>query len=362
MRLNRRVVALGGVGAAVGLGFAGYAYLDAPYSAAADTLMRPLPADPDRIQLIRYATLAASGHNTQPWRFVDQPGAIEIRPDHTRRTPVVDPDDHHLYASLGCAAENLAIAAQARGYSGAVAALPDPHDGLLVDMTPGPVLEGLLFAAIPFRQCTRSLYDGGVAASEDVDAMVAQAESVGVVAVYLSSAEHKTEIANLVGEGNVLQMADPAFRQELLSWIRFNGRDAVATGDGLYSKALGQPSMPARLGEVAFNMLQNDETDFVGPLLSSAGVFVLAAPTDDPDGWMRVGRAYQRMALTAEALGLKHAFLNQAVEVPQMRAAVQKLSGLDDKRASLVFRIGRAPALPRSLRRPVADVLGTAHQ
>lgn len=60
-------------------------------------------------------TLAASSHNTQPWKFAVEPGRIVILPDLSRRCPAVDPDDHHLFASLGCAAENLVLAAQAVG-------------------------------------------------------------------------------------------------------------------------------------------------------------------------------------------------------------------------------------------------------
>jgi nitroreductase len=67
-------------------------------------------------EMVRDATLAPSGHNTKCWRFRIENRAIAILPDFSRRTPVVDPDDHHLYVSLGCAAENLALAAGAYGY------------------------------------------------------------------------------------------------------------------------------------------------------------------------------------------------------------------------------------------------------
>lgn len=63
-------------------------------------------------EIVRYATLAPSGHNTQCWRFRIENRSIAVQPDLSRRTPVVDPDDHHLYASLGCAAENLTQAAE----------------------------------------------------------------------------------------------------------------------------------------------------------------------------------------------------------------------------------------------------------
>jgi len=77
--------------------------------------------DTERLkELIRYATLAPSGHNTQCWQFRVAAHSISILPDLSRRTPVVDPDDHHLYVSLGCAAENLSLAARAFGLSGEV--------------------------------------------------------------------------------------------------------------------------------------------------------------------------------------------------------------------------------------------------
>lgn len=69
----------------------------------------------DPVDLVRYAVLAASSHNTQPWEFRLEGNEISILPDLSRRCPAVDPDDHHLFASIGCAVENLLLAAQAAG-------------------------------------------------------------------------------------------------------------------------------------------------------------------------------------------------------------------------------------------------------
>jgi len=68
-------------------------------------------------ELVRYATLAPSSHNTRCWKFaLDGVGhAITILPDLSRRCPAVDPDDHHVFVSLGCATENLVQAALAHG-------------------------------------------------------------------------------------------------------------------------------------------------------------------------------------------------------------------------------------------------------
>jgi nitroreductase len=81
-------------------------------------------------QLIHYATLAPSGHNTQPWTFSVENNVIRIFPDFGRRLPVVDPDDHALYISLGCALENLIIAAKCNGLDGTVDYFPGDEENV----------------------------------------------------------------------------------------------------------------------------------------------------------------------------------------------------------------------------------------
>ena len=108
-------------------------------------------------ELVRCATLAANGHNTQPWKFGLSPGAISIRPDLSRRTPVVDPDEHHLWVSLGCATENLVLAAAALGKHADVAFGPQEVHVALDNATP---VRSPLVNAIFERQCTRADYDG----------------------------------------------------------------------------------------------------------------------------------------------------------------------------------------------------------
>jgi hypothetical protein len=54
-------------------------------------------------ELVRLATLAPLSHNTQCWKFVLGARGVTILPDLSRRCPAVDPDDHHLLVSLGCA-------------------------------------------------------------------------------------------------------------------------------------------------------------------------------------------------------------------------------------------------------------------
>jgi hypothetical protein len=77
----------------------------------------------------------------------------------------------------------------------------------------------------------------------------------------------------------------------------------------------------------------------------------------DPEHWVSVGRAYQRFALQATALGLKLAMVNQPVEVARFRPALARVIGATGQRADLVIRFGHGPTLPFSARRPVDAVL-----
>jgi hypothetical protein len=77
----------------------------------------------------------------------------------------------------------------------------------------------------------------------------------------------------------------------------------------------------------------------------------------DPEHWVRVGRACQRFALQATALGLKHAFVNQPVEVADLRPNLAALTGMAGRRPDLVMRIGYGPTMPMSPRRNVEAVL-----
>lgn len=324
-------------------------------------LRRPLPGTPSETDLVRYATLAASAHNTQPWRFRVHGENIDILPDFTRRTPVVDPDDHHLFASLGCAAENLSLAARARGRDGAVAFVGEGEGLVRVALTPAARAgDSALFQAIAVRQCTRTAYTGERAGRDALNALERAAASPAVDVLIMTDRSEMEEVLELVVAGNGMQWADPAFRAELKDWIRFNAAQAVAHGDGLYAAAGGNPAAPGWLGGLIFDHMitAESENDKVAEhIRSSAGIAIFVAQGSGPAHWFEAGRAYQRFALQATALGLKHAFINQTVEVAGQRAALADYLGMPQKRPNLVVRFGTAGELPFSLRRPVEEVM-----
>lgn len=319
-----------------------------------------LPPTELQRELVRLATLAPSSHNTQCWRFaIESAQRISILPDLARRCPAVDPDDHHLYVSLGCAAENLAQGALAHGLK-AQAAFDAQRNAIGIALEPASAISTPLFKAIAERQCTRGEYDGQSLSADDLAALTQAAASGNVEMTLITDKPMRERVLEFVVQGNTAQINDPAFVNELKDWIRFSNADALRRGDGLYAASSGNPVLPTWLGSMLFDFVfkpkaENDK--IARQLRSSAGVAVFTAKHADKANWIEVGRAYERFALQAAALGIRNAMLNQPVEVAALRSAFADAVGVAGRRPDLVVRFGRGPKLPPSLRRPVAAVL-----
>lgn len=313
-------------------------------------------------ELVRYATLAASSHNTQPWKFRLEEQRISILPDLSRRCPAVDPDDHHLFVSLGCAAENLLLAAQASGLGGHLTSDASAgRDGVVrVALEKTPPSVSPLFEAIPRRQCSRAGYDGRPVASEQLKLLEGAGHGAGVSVLLLTDERRIEKVAEYVAEGNAAQIADRKWLDELEAWIRFNQNEAVRTRDGLYAAASGNPEAPRWMGKLfmrfALSAKRQNEKD-VNNIRSAAGIAVFISEADDKAHWIEAGRCYERFALRATSLGLRNAFVNQPVEVPALRPQFASWLGIGQRRPDVVVRFGYGPEMPRSLRRPVEQVI-----
>lgn len=183
----------------------------------------------DMTELVRLATLAASSHNTQPWKFRIRGHSVTLLPDFARRCAVVDPDDSHLFKSLGCAAENLVHAAAAQGYAAEVSFDPTEEAVVVRFERSASARASDLFRAIPRRQCTRTAYDGSALASEHLKLLEQAGQGTGVRTIILTARLQLDSVLEYVTRGNEAQLTDPAFRTELVSWIRFNPGEALRT-------------------------------------------------------------------------------------------------------------------------------------
>ena len=314
--------------------------------------------DPLMRELIRFATLAASGHNAQPWIFSVANHVIQIQPDRSRRLPAVDPHDRELWISLGCALENLCIAARKVGLDPEIT-YPKASDVITVSLIPRKPEEGKLFSSIPFRQNTRSEYDGSRVGAADMRHLLSTPLEEGISLRAFESHSDIEKVLEFVSVGNLSQFEDKPFLDELTRWIRFDKREALASMDGLYSGCMGSLQVPRWIGQkVLGNMAPNQQVDMdATKLRSSSGALAIASTSEDKASWVRTGQVYERLALKMTSMNIKSAFLNQPNEVPEVRGHFRSAFGFGKTLPQLLLRFGYADAMPSSYRRSVDDVI-----
>ena len=336
------------------------AYQNAVYSCRRPPSAAGSPID--YRELIRLGSLAPSSHNTQPWTFRHDDGVIRIEPDFSRRCPVVDPDDAHLFKSLGCVAENIVHAAAAVGLRADVeidATEADPV--VIVRLAPDPECRASDLAdAITSRQCTKAAYDGRPVDDAHLAVLASGKPRYGVRTILLTDHADRQYIAELVARGNRAQLTDPAFRDELISWIRSNDRESLRFGDGLSGRTMGAPPIPTWLAERLLPRLvtanRQVKTDTAN-IASSAGIAVFVTGGNDVADWVNAGRCYEWFALQATAFNIRNAFINQPIEVRALRPELEQHLDLDDEHAQLMVRFGTGPSMPHSPRRPLDDII-----
>lgn len=210
--LSRRniIVSRGVFAAAAAIGYGLRPRMDT-YQDFVETQRSALLPDAGLADLVRMGTRAANGHNTQPWLFRLESGRLTIFPDFTRRTKVVDPDDHYLFVSLGCATANIVAAAHAMGMAASITFENGPEPRIFIDLAAGPIDESSLYRAIPLRQSTRAVFDAQPVSADDLRLLRVAAAEEGVEVEIFTEVADREAILEFVVAGNSAQIGDPAF-------------------------------------------------------------------------------------------------------------------------------------------------------
>ena len=303
--------------------------------------------------LLRYAVLAPSGHNTQPWSFRVVSEGIEVYADYTRRLPVADPNDRELLISIGAAITNLRVAAAHFGFDSLVLYSPEADADFplaLITLSetcnPDPKLRQL-FPAIMQRHTSRDAFDERDIEDEILEKVCDFVESSDMLRFVVP--HDRAHVAELVEKGDRILFSDEQWRKELAAWVRPNESDA---GDGMCGDAFGIPGPLAAFApylvanfDIGSARGRNDRER-----TENAAGLIAVTSDDDRVSLLRAGETLECLLLTLTSLGVQYAFLNQPVEVAPLRAELWRLLR-SPKRPQLVLRIGygakSARAMPR---------------
>jgi Nitroreductase family len=323
---------------------------------------RPARGVPAQLHfLLRYAILAPSTHNSQPWKFRVGDDSIEIWSDSTRILERIDPDRRQLFMSCGAALANLRIAMRRFGNGDLVTYLPRPQrpDWLATIRLGAPhqvtERELALCTTILQRRTNREPYADRPISELLADEILAAAERPGAWMVRLHP-HAKLEIAEVVAQADQQQLGDPTFRAEFAQWLAPRGsrrRDGIpATKKDLPTALPLAATLILRRFDIGAGVAARErELATNSPMLT-----VLGTDEDTPLAWLIAGEAMQDALLTATHLGVSASFLNQAIEEPALRLRVADATGRAGV-PQLIMRWGYGPEIEPTPRRSLEDVV-----
>ncbi|GII03310.1 Acg family FMN-binding oxidoreductase [Planobispora takensis] len=332
-------------------------------------MLNPLATHAGVRRLITAAGAAPSVHNTQPWRFEVRRGRyIELHADLDRRLHVADPRGRSMSISCGAALFNLRLAMRVAGMrpvvqpmsaagSGPSALSPDlPSDlppTLLAavwpaDAVPASAAEYELYEAVKVRRTNRLPFSGDPVPVEVMAELAAAARIEGASLVEVGGTAAAALLEEVAAADEALTV-DRDYRLELARWTAGNSRS-----DGIPSYVQG----PRPVGDPApvrdFARARGERARFEPhPRLA-----VLTTRGDGPADWLRAGQALQRVLLAATLHGVSASFLNQPLDLRDMRHRTDPRH--PGGHPQMIIRLGYGAAVPRAPRRPVPELLRAA--
>jgi hypothetical protein len=338
------------------------------------------------LALVRAGILAANPHNTQPWLFQVTPQAVELYADTQRHLGTMDPFLREMHLGLGCALENMRLAAEALGYQ---ADLSLEEGELSTDvagtgmrrvatlaLSPASPRPSVLYEAIPDRRTNRYPYTGETLA----DGMLSTLQELNtdedvLVFLYPAGSSAFGQLKEGTEAGVRFIVGDEHMAQDSYAWFPLSWDELQRDKAGVYIDTAGispllravvkmVPGMPSQ--SAVDSGWVTDATHQM-ETASAAGILAVRSLYDVPQT-LRAGRLWQRMHLWATTQGLAMQPHNEMAEVvdrerqlglpPHMAQRLATLTGDASWFPTFIFRLGRSTVHPLpSARRPVTDVV-----
>lgn len=287
----------------------------------------------DRLRfLVRFAVLAPSSHNSQPWRFEVLPDVIRIFPEFARELHHSDADHRQLFVSLGCAIANLCIAADYYGYrtdmryfSGGADAEPAAEMSFEKISRGSEQKKIHPIFSIAQRHTNRNKYEERMP-DEPFLARLKQWGMPDLQIAVVRDREQKDAIADVVLEAGAAAMADPAFRRELSQYVMSN---FTRSGVGMPGFGMGMPDpisviAPLVLRYINVSLLARSQEEAL--LKKHTPLFlVINTQGDTPEHQMRAGKVFEEIAVAAEQAGIRTAPMAAAIQINDYYKKMQQI-------------------------------------
>ncbi len=179
----------------------------------------------DPLALLNSAILAANPHNTQPWLFRVSDSRIDLYADTKRHIGASDPFLQEMHIGLGCALENLLLAAEAKGFEYQLSLMPDRQKithVARIDLSSGKPLDSKLYKAIPLRHTNRGLYEINRPLGKETLQALQELNSVDseVIVFWFTTEPERSQVGKSIVEATQAIISDREQSQDSGKWIR----------------------------------------------------------------------------------------------------------------------------------------------
>lgn len=305
----------------------------------------------------RYAILAPSGHNTQPWKFTAENQILQLRDNPERHLPYSGTQAAEPYVSLGSCLAAMELAAQGFGYK--LSIIYTFRDDLAATIT----LDGQtpadpsLLQALVHRTSNRNNFDTSnldPLLIKKITGSVSKNSDVSII----SDRSDIAFIANQTKLATIKIMSDPQFRSELSKWVRNN---LSRRHDGMPAFAQGMPTPPSL---IARHIIKNIDISKgqakkdAGRIVHSADLALITIRNQSKEAYMDAGRLYAQICILARQHGIATSGIGAAVIDTETKQTIKDHFELESQPLAII-RLGHTKKYARHTPRwPLHKVTG----
>jgi hypothetical protein len=328
------------------------------------------PFRPDEKEILSLASLAPSGHNTQPW-FIKyaEPYHWIICNDKTKWLPAVDPAQRETILSIGAFLQNIEYAANSFGYNCDVDMLAkNNQDENVVSIKLSKVYNASKYdkAKIKQRRTVRSNYLNAVLKKED-SKFLTENES-DFIGYHPNTSKEHIWLNEQTIEANKIQTIRNAAQNELADWTRFSNRDAEKYRDGLTPASMEIEGLSGwivrnfyKKENVTKKSFREQSIDKVVKQVSqSAGWFIITSKDNTTGDLLETGKRMQRLSLKVKEKNIAIHPMTQIIEEAKTNKILNTSIGINEP-VQFILRTGYLKNYPNpvSLRRSVESFIQT---
>jgi hypothetical protein len=323
-------------GTIIATGITAYLLSDRSNFSRADlkpTIDRNKTLKPDEREILFLASLAPSGHNTQPWlvQYL-APYHWIISNDKSKWLPAVDPTQRETILSIGAFLQNLEYAAGTFGYTcdwNLLATTNQDDKVMEVKLIKKGSNNAFDITKIKTRRTVRSNFLSDVLTTEDIKYSI---DSEPELIHYLPNTSTASKFIDeqTIAANRIQSYRDPA-QQELANWIRFSNQDAEKYRDGLTMASMeidGIPGWVVRNFYIKDNVMKKDFRELSiekvkKQVSESAGWILITSKGNSVEILLETGRRMQRLFLKVRE---KRIAIHPMTQILEESSTKQKLN------------------------------------